>query len=322
MKLKIFSLIISFLFIIDFGLPATLVQAQTISLDLYPPLLEVTLKPGKSITQVYKITNNSEQDFIMKSQIVPFEPADELGNIQLNSNNQSPAREWFSFQNADLQLGQSFLLKSGQPQQVVLAVKTPTNAKEDDYYLTLLFETQPSGLNEGLSEARAQAKIGANILLTVSETGEPPRRAEIAEFKIQKTKFKIIDSFAQPQFVLKIKNIGRSLFKPMGTITTTGWLGQKYFLNLLPENILVKSTRQMACESNSEGKTCLLPSKFLFGPYETKVEFGLDKVSADYSTKITFIALPLKLIFVVLLLIILIMIIKLVQNRFKLSLDK
>jgi len=321
MKLKIFSLI-SFLFIINFWFLANPAQAQTISLDIYPPLLEVTLKPDKSITQVYKITNNSEQDFIMNSQIVPFEPADELGNAQLNFSSQSPAREWFSFQNTDLQLGQSFLLKSGQTQQIVLAVKTPTNAKEDDYYLTLLFETQPSSLNEELSSAQAQAKIGANILLTVSETGEPPRKAEIAEFKIQKTKFKIIDSFTQPQFVLKIKNIGRSLFKPMGTMTTTGWLKQKYFLNLLPENILTKSTRQIACESNAESKTCLLPSKFLFGPYETKVEFGLDKVSADYSAKITFIALPIKLILIVLLLIILIMIVKLVQNRFKLSLDK
>ncbi len=101
MKLKIFSLV-SFLFIINFCLLAAPTQAQTISLDLYPPLLEVTLQPGKSITQVYKITNNSEQDFIMNSQIVPFEPADELGNVQLNFNNQSPAREWFSFQNADL----------------------------------------------------------------------------------------------------------------------------------------------------------------------------------------------------------------------------
>jgi len=298
------------------------VKAQSISLGIYPPLLEVTLKPGKSITQVYKITNNNEQDFIMNTQIVPFEPADEFGNVQLNSRSQSPAREWSSFQNADLQLGQSFLLKSGQAQQVVLAVKTPPQAKEDDYYLTLLFETQVSDFNEGTSKTQAQVKIGTNILLTVSETGEPPRKAEIAEFKIQKTKFKIIDSFVQPQFVLKIKNSGRSLFKPMGTITTTGWLKQKYFLNLLPENILVKSTRQIACENNAESKTCLLPSKFLFGPYETKVEFGLDKISADYSAKITFIALPLKLILVVLLLIILIMIVKLVQNKFKPSIDK
>lgn len=322
MKLKIFSLMTSFLFIINFWFLATSTQAQTISLSIYPPLLEVTLKPGKSITQVYKITNNSEQDFIMNSQIVSFEPSDELGNVQLNSDNQSPAKEWFSFQNADLQLGQSFLLKSGQTQQVVLAVKTPPQAKEDDYYLALLFETQLSSLNKELSNAQAQAKIGANILLTVSETGEPPRKAEIAEFKIQKTKFKIIDSFTQPQFVLKIKNSGHSLFKPMGTITTTGWLKQKYLLDLLPENILTKSTRQIACESNSESKICRLPSKFLFGPYETKIEFGLDKISSDYTAKITFIALPIKLIFVVLLLIILIIIVKLVQNRFKPSLDK
>jgi len=324
LKFAIYSLIFACLIF----LAAPVAQAQSLSLSIWPPLLEVMIRPGKSITQVYKLTNEGETDLVMTSSIVPFEPADEFGNIQLVP---SPYPlvpiSWLSFQNADLQLGQKFLLKAGQAQQVVLAVKAPTNAKEDDYYLTLLFETQAFSLDEGLSKTQAQAKIGTNLLLTVSETGEPPRRAEIIQFDIRYLildigEIKIIDSFTQPQFVLKIKNIGRSLFKPIGTITTTGWLGQKYFLNLLPENILTKSTRQIACESNAESKTCLLPSKFLFGPYETKVEFGLDKVSADYSAKITFIALPLKLILVVLLLIILIMIVKLVQNRLKPSLDK
>jgi len=322
MKLKIFSLI-SFLFIINFWFLATPAQAQTISLDLYPPLLEVTLKPGKSITQVYKITNNSEQDFVMNSQIVPFAPADEFGGIQLQNYPLSiihyPFLDWFSFQNADLQLGQGFLLKSGQTQQVVLAVKTPPNAKEDDYYLTLLFETIPGTSLGGQSEAQAQAKIGANILLTVSETGEPPRKAEIIQFDIRYLildigKIKIIDSFSQPQFLLRIKNTGRSFFKPMGTITTTGWLGQKFISDLLPENVLTNSVRALNCappDSPDKVAPCQIKTKFLFGPYQAKVEFGLDKVSNDYGAETIFWAIPFKLIIVLLTTIFILFIIKL-----------
>jgi len=298
------------------------VRAQSLSLGIYPPLLEVMIKPGKSITQVYKLSNEGEADLVVKGEILAFNPLGEQGEIQL-SDQQSPAHEWISFQNADLGLGQNFAVKAGQSQQIVLKIKVPLEAKEDDYYLTLLFETQPSDLNEGLSEARAQAKIGTNLLLTVSETGEPPRKAEIIEFKVQSAKLKVIDSFTPPQFVLRIKNTGRSLFKPMGTITTTGWFGQKYPLNLLPENILTKSIRKIGCENDKETKICRLKAKFLLGPYSAKVEFGLDKISNDYAAQVNFIALPIKLFGVVFfIIIILVFIIKLGQNRHKLSIDK
>jgi len=302
-------------------------NAQSLSLGIYPPLLEVTIKPGKSITQAYELTNSSDTDLVINSEILPFEPADELGNIVIRN---TGYENYFSFQNADLQLGQKFLLKAGQKQQIVLTIKIPNGAKEDDYYLTLLFTTQPENQIGGQGEAQAQAQIGTNILLTVSETGEPPRKAEIEEFSISNIKYsilniKIIDSFASPQFLLKIKNTGRSFFKPMGTITTTGWFGQKYLLNLLPENILSASTRKIGCsppDSPDMVGPCQIKSKFLLGVYTAKVEFGLDKISSDYGARITFIALPIKLFLVILVLIIFGIIGFFVKNRFKVSLDK
>jgi len=288
LKFKIF-----FVFSLLYLFSPTKVEAQSLGLSIYPPLLEVMIKPGKSITQVYKLTNEGETDLLMTSKIVPFEPADELGNIVIRDTG-NEIRNYFSFQNADLALGQNFTLKAGSQQQIVLRIDIPQQAKEDDYYLTLLFETNPQ---ENLSLqpggiSSAQAKIGANILLTVSETGEPPRKAEITEFKIKNSLFKIgswqfLDSFTNPVFVLRLKNSGRSLFKPMGTITTTGWLGQKYFSDLLPENVLIKSIRQVQCDQ--------IKPKFLFGPYQAKANFGLDKISEDYQQTLHFFAFPFSL---------------------------
>jgi len=311
------------------------VKAQSLSLSLWPPLLEVTLKPGKSITQVYKLTNEGETDLIITSQIVPFTPADEFGNVALKqtkneinkaqdenlppASSPSEATNWFSFQNADLQLGQNFLLKAGQSQQIVLSVKIPPQAKEDDYYLTLLFESQPENQSGDQSGAQAQAKIGTNILLTVSETGEPPKKAQIEQFSLANFQFSIfnfqlIDSFTKPQFLLRVRNTGRSFFKPMGTIITTGWLGQKFISDLLPENVLTNSVRVINCtspESPDKVAPCQIKSNFLFGPYQAKVEFGLDKVAADYEKQITFLALPFKLIFSLLTIIFILSILKL-----------
>src|SRR4030042_809479 len=282
------------------------VRAQSLGLSLYPPLLEVMIKPGKTITQTYQITNQSDSDLVMTSKILAFEPADELGNIQLKTDSLSPISDWFSFQNADLNLGDSFVLKVKEEQQVVLRIKVPEKALEDDYYLTLLFESLPElTLNQSSSQSKIQ--IGTNLLLTISETGEPPRKAEIAEFKIKNAWFKLgswqfIDSFVNPLFVLRIKNSGRSLFKPLGSMTVSGWSGQKYLLELLPENILTNSIRQTQCFSTDKNQPfpCQLKTnwktKFLIGVYQAQVGFGLDKISQDYQQTIHFFAFPFSLI--------------------------
>jgi len=300
----------AYLLICLFAIP---VHAQTLSLSIWPPLLEVMIQPGKSITQVYKLTNGGKTDLVLTSRLVPFEPADELGNVRIKNDSPSVISDWFSFQNADLNLGDSFVLKVKEEQQVVLRIKVPEKALEDDYYLTLLFESLPE-FNINQSAAWSKIQIGSNLLLTVSETGEPPRKAEIVEFKIKNAWFKLsswqfIDSFANPLFSLRIKNIGRSLFKPMGTIIVSGWTGGKYPLELLPENILINSIRQSQCFSTDKNQPspCQLEtnwkSKFLIGPYQAQVSFGLDKISEDYQQTSHFFAFPFILVISLLLLI-------------------
>ncbi len=315
--LKIIIFVFSFLysFLLLGFLNLNRVQAQSLEIGLYPPLLEVMIKPGKSITQVYKIINNSDVDLILKSKIVAFQAADEFGSIQLLENQfQFLGLEWFSFQNADLNLGDQFVLKARADQQVVLKIKVPEDAPENDYYLTLLFENQLEPLL-GLSASQAQIKIGANILLTVSDSGEPLKKAGIEEFSLDNALFKIgsysfIDSFSQPRFILKVKNLGKTLFKPMGTITISGWTKQKYLLDLLPENIITQSSRQLRCFStaNNQPISCVLTpnwqTKLLIGNYQAQVDFGLDKISSDYQTKTQFIALPFSILAVIVFLVI------------------
>jgi len=293
---KVFITTASFLlFTFYFLLFAISANAQSLSLAISPPLLEVMIQPGKSITQVYKLSNPGEIDLAMTSKILPFSPQGEKGEITLdNRPNNTLTNQyltWFSFQNANLALGDKFLLKAGGEQEVVLKLKVPGNAPEDDYYATLLFETLPSPFSDQ-SGAQAQAKIGTNLLLTVSRDGQPPRKAEIIEFKVPK----IIDSFDRPHFLLRLKNTGRSFLKPMGIITVTGWFEQKYILELLPENILVDSLRQIQCQSEDNPQPCRINSKFLLGRYQVKAEFGLDQLSEDYLAEATFFALPIKLI--------------------------
>lgn len=336
MKKIIFITIITVITFTAFIAESGEAKAQGLSLGIWPPLLEVMIQPGKSITQVYKIINNGETDLVLTSKIVPFEPADELGNIILSSEvspaagdrNSSPANltelfpsevgwpGWFSFQNADLALGEKFLLPAGKEQQIVLKIKIPPQATEKDYYLTLLFETaQIPGmyLGQNQSGGQVEAKIGGNILLTVSQTGQPKKQAEVKDFRISNTRYAtrntyILDSFVRPQFLVRLKNNGRAFFKPNGTITTTGWFGQKWALDLLPENVLAGSIRQITCQKSAPAtapgeettqtlpSSCQLPAKFLLGKYTARLEFGLDENSGEYQSELVFWAVPLKLL--------------------------
>lgn len=321
----IFIIFLSILAISLFGLVSK-AKAQTLSLSIWPPLLEVTLQPGKSITQVYKLANNGQADLVITSSILPFKPEGEDGNIKL-TNEASPALEWFSFQNANLDLGQSFSLPAGKEQEAVLRIKAPLEAQEKDYYFTLLFSTNPD-LNRGQfqPQSQAQAKIGSNILLTVSQSGQSQKKAQIIEFSLKNgllpksSKWQIIDSFNKPEFILRIKNTGQSLFKPMGSITTN-WLGRKYILDLLPDNILIDSVRQAGCKNPQKENLfiCQLDSKFSLGYYHTRVEFDLDKPGSQYSKDLYFFAIPLKLILTTIIIISLVFVLK---KKFKLGIEK
>ncbi len=56
--------------------------AQSLSLSISPPLLEVVIKPGKSILVAYNIQNSGDP-VVLTPKVVSFEPADERGNIRL-----------------------------------------------------------------------------------------------------------------------------------------------------------------------------------------------------------------------------------------------
>jgi len=95
-----------------FAIPA---KAQGLSLGIWPPLLEVTIQPGKSITQVYKLRNTGETDLALTSKIVPFKPEGETGDINfatpgVDLGRHTGSETWFSFQNANLALGEKFLI--------------------------------------------------------------------------------------------------------------------------------------------------------------------------------------------------------------------
>jgi hypothetical protein len=303
--LKIFlPLIITSLFFLNFS-P---VKAQSFSLSITPPILEAMIMPGKTITKVYKLTNQGP-DTQVYTTIVPFEPKDSLGNVNLKLDikdlqKQKELLNWFSWQNTDINLPGGFKLKSGQTQELVLKVKIPENAKEKDYYLSLLFQNRPIDLI-GNSGAQATGVIASNILLTVSKDGKPPKNGEIIEFKnlngfkLFNFPFKVYDSFDNIPFLLIVENTSKTLFQPYGSVKIESPLGkQTEFLEILPQNILAFSKRKLMQKGTEEDPLKPLSwqiNGFNTGMYKAKASLVIADTSQKLEAETRFFIFPWKL---------------------------
>jgi len=306
------SLVIGHFLIIEIWLGgvfafANVAQAQTLSLSLWPPLLEVMMQPGKTITQVYKLTNSSDHELQITPQIFPFEPLGETGEIKINfpSPPATLTAPLFSFASRE-KFGQAFPLAVGETREMVLKISLPPNNPEKDYYYTLLFSTGEEPLSplkgeEGKSTAVAQ--IGTNILLTASQLGKPPLLGRIVLFSAPF----IVDSFSATNFMVILENWGKAFWKPFGKIEITGPFNQKGEIALREQNILANSSRRLILDSYRP--------TWPIGPFKADLAFSLNEDGPEFSSPITFWYLPYKLVGGIFLFIILVLLGRRLKRR-------
>lgn len=276
--------------------PTSTVLASDISLSITPPVFETMIKPGKTVTQLFTITNTGIEN-AMTVDMVPFFTNDKNGNVELQENllayDIASVKSWFSLVEPNIKLGGKFLLPRGGSQNVGLRISPPENAPEGDYYFTLLFETTDSGLVGQNSQAKV--KIGTNILMTVSKTGQPTKSVEISEFGAPF----LIDSFGNLSYNLTLKNTGSTFVKPIGTISIKPVFGEEIVLDLAPQNILAQSERVIPCLENEKLTSCNLAGKTFFGLYFATLKFKLDENGTEYVEHASTVAFPIVISFAV-----------------------
>lgn len=296
----------------------TSVYGQSLSLSLWPPLLEVMIQPGRAITQVYKLTNASDHELQITPQIYSFKPQGENGEIKikfpvsptltpttrLTTHNPSSLPTFFSFESGE-RFNQSFYLPIGQTREIVLKVSVPKGSPENDYYYTLLFSTGSATGENKQTSSGSITQIGTNILLTISQNGKPILLGRILEFSASQ----IIDSFSPVDFTVRLENWGRTFWKPFGKIKVTGMLKQKEEVSLYEQNILADSSRKLDIPE--------IKPKLPLGPFKASLEFSLNEGGEQkLSAETTFWYLPYKAFFAIFATIIMIFIIKRLKKYF------
>lgn len=269
------------------------VEAQTWGLSFWPPLLEVTIQPGKSLTQAYWLINQGGRDLYLTAVVVPFRPEGDQGQLRPLTLELDPeVKKLFRLTNSQIQLGQSFKLAANSRQQLVLKITPPATQPEGDYYYLFLIKQAEEGEFLPASGGQSLIQIGSPILITVTRSAQPLKQAAISQFRAQPRWAK---RWQQPiQFQLRVKNIGPHFFKPEGEITILYWgRWPKATLTLRPDNILADSQRLIGCLKEDRPQPCQFWSWWP-GYYQARVEFRPDGQAESLQVTTDFFLLPLE----------------------------
>jgi len=273
-KRQVFLFLLICLFL---GLPAPAL-AQSLSLSVWPPIIDVILQPGKSISQTYQLKNLGNDTIIITS-IIPFKSTDEFGHIQLLPQQAPP--QYFS-------LLDSFPLKTGQTQNVVLKITIPETAPLADHYLSLLFQANTKSLIKN-SGSTITGSIASNILLTISQPNTINHTASIKQFSTNK----FLDSLSPIPFTFRLQNTSDNHFKAIGQINIFNLFKQKIAtISFREDNILAHSIRQLTTTSSSLNWNPLFP----LGKYTATATITPQNSTNPISQTISFFVFPYKLL--------------------------
>ena len=276
------------------------IHAQELFISVSPPIVEVMIMPGKQTQTSFSIINEG-MDGYASIRVVPFIPSDEEGNVNVidnpNFSDIAAYENWFSLLSPSVIPGDKFLLRRGDKKEIKLAIHPPIETAEKDYYFTLLYEMESGDSTQlgGYSGNISKAKIGANLLISVSKDGKPYKKARIVEFSAPR----LIDSLAKLSYTLRIENTGQYFFKPTGTIGIEPLFGKKEKIKIAPVNIISSTTRNVPCIKEEELIQCTYDKRVLVGFYKATASFTTDEEGKEYVAQTTTIALPFTIVFAI-----------------------
>jgi len=256
-------------------------SAQSLSLSISPPLLEVFIKPGKSVTQQYKLTNNGERENITIK-------LGQLNEYGINPENTSASDNWITLRESDIDFNRPFTLEKGQSKQFLLRIQPPADLTQQDYYRALVFTTET--LEPGqTSQSSVSQSIVSPLLITVTSTGQVSKAGTIPNFEVPK----FLDSFGPLMANIIVENTGNTYFRPIGRVTLSGPFAKGNF-EIDPIVYLPGSKKKLTTNTSGKSKSTLFLPGFFLGKYQIQANFTLDESNIKIDQTKTFYALPWK----------------------------
>jgi hypothetical protein len=266
------------------------------NLTLSPAQIEIVVKPGTTLTQAYEVTNEGESPLVISTSVLPWVASGTDGSIQYD-NVPTNSNFNFSLANADLRLGESFVLKPQESRQIVLKVKTATESLATDGYFTFFVNQDQSGqLNSDITGGQATARVGSNILFSIANTEKPVSKITANSVV---TSSKILDVFF-PKIIIsgEVSNQSEYFSKINGQLIISKADKVIKEGTLFPDNVLAHHSRQISCLSENLPIPCDLKAPYWPGKYTATIS-----IEGGGSTSANFYVFPFSIIIFLLLII-------------------
>lgn len=261
-------------------LPITPAHAQTtnypLQLSIEPSVLEVAIQPGKTITKAFSLKNQGATDLTVRFTLRDFTADGHTGQPQLLNSSDFP---YANLANAEFELDEDFALAAGESTQAVLKLAIPDDAPEQDWYFTLLAQSQHDGQFRSISQAAAQGTVGANVLVRVTQDNTLP-----LNWRLELPLSRWVDSLQPLTFIPLVHNDSDTYAIPDVHVVILNWRGKIVGeQTALPQRVLSGSSRQVLAAvpqkedpRSLEGVPFQLPGRFALGPYRIRASVAND----------------------------------------------
>jgi len=269
----------------------SMAHAQTVSLGIYPPILQMNITPPASASQGIILKNFTDDPMTLQVVFKAFKnsPKNNGELTYIDDPNDIPGNDPHIFTKMQLFDGSHVVsvvnLSPQQEKTLTLHVGIPEDEPPSDYYFSILFINKGIAIDQS-NYSGVSTVLGTNVLLSIG-----PQTATAG----------FIKEFSSPLFVqhgpvpftLLVQNNSTHFIAPKGTIVIENMFGQYIGkLTLLPVNILEKSARYVPDNNNLNDIHAIWPEKVLLGPYKARLSIALSDTGPLFTRTIYFFAPP------------------------------
>lgn len=280
--------------------------AQSQSLSIYPPVIEVQTVAPSSPTAPIVIQNNNSEDVNLKIQLIPIKQNGLSGEVTLHPElTNSGFYPYYKDKIQFLVEGKktdSISLQALETKEVLVNINLEKGDPPGDYYYSVVFISEGNQPKES-SVSRIPTGIATNLLLSIGPKDKST--GGIVEFSTSSFK-----SNGPVEFNLLLHNASRHLIEPNGYIEVSDLFGRKIGkIDILPQFILAGGDRYLIDEKQATGEARLAynesdnkpkivwPEKFLMGIYKAKANIILEENGRKVEAETYFFAFPTYLFF-------------------------
>lgn len=263
-KLPVCIMTIALLVTLSTSLLANHAHAQeatpnAFGLTAIPPRLDITAKPGESITQTIRVRNESAVTKTLTTNIKDFVVLDNRGTPVRIENLPDGANKWALSPWSQVS-PVNHQIKPGETKAMTFTIIVPDNATPGAHYAVVL-HTPSTETNLNSSGSAITPEVGTLVYLRVPGDVKEDARAMFEVPKFQE--------FGPVTFKTTVVNNSDIHITPTGQIVLTDLIGNKSVVNLEGANVFPETSRLF---------TSSLNKRWLFGRFKAELV-------ASYGTK-------------------------------------